>query len=179
MTNTFWLIQRGRLNKEGGPGLLGREGVVNLDYMGCAEFEWGAIPYTFWRMMHNFEEYTLFDSGVNVVGNRKLMVFGKKVEQEKIAEAIRDFINEPYHLKEYSELEKLVEVADITMPWTICLTRFWWCIDRKECGEWMAFLEEDSERICKAIQHDYQNWWLAKSEEERNQMYEKARTNRW
>ena len=27
----FWLIQRGRMNKEGGPSLTGQQGVVDLD----------------------------------------------------------------------------------------------------------------------------------------------------
>lgn len=178
MRNTFWLIQRGKLNKEGGSSLLGRDGVVNLDYMGSAEFEFGAIPYAFWRMMYNFEEYTLFDSEVDVVGKRRLLVFGKKSNQDKIANAIQDFVREPYHLKEYSDLDNLARVADISKPWTICHTRFWWCIDRDDCGEWMAFLEEDSEKIYSAIQYDYQNWWLAKSEEEREEMYKRAKS-RW
>ena len=178
MENRFWLIQRGKMSKDGGPSLFGRDGVVDLDYMGSAEFEFGAIPYAFWRMMYNFEEYCIFDSGVEVVGNRKLLVWGKKSNQDKIAEAIRNFVHEPYHLKEYSNLEQLVKVADITKPWTICYTRFWWCIDRDDYGDWMACLEEDVENVYSAIQHDYHSWWLTKPEEEREEMYKKSKS-RW
>jgi len=174
----FWLIQRGRVNKEGGPALTGNNGVVNLDYMGSTEFEWGAIPYAFRRMMHSYEEYDVFDAGVDVVGNRRLILFCKKQNYEKISEAIQEFIQSPYQLKEWSELDMITKVADITKPWTICHTRFWWCIDRGEYGDWMAFLEEDSERIYSAIKHDYENWWQVKSDEEKEKLYKEALT-RW
>ena len=170
----FWLIQRGKLNKTGGPTLTGKNGVINLDYMGSSEFEWGALPFSFRRMMYDFEEYGLFDSEVNVVGNRKLIIFCKKDNNKKIAAALRSFVENPYPLKEWSDLEKLVKVADITKPWTICHTRFWWCIDNSEYGQWMAFLEEDAERIHSALEYDYQNFWLPMPEEKKAQLYNEA-----
>ena len=170
----FWLIQRGKINKEGGPNLTGREGVISLDCMGSTEFEWGAIPFSFRKIMHDFEEYGLFDSEVKVVGNRKLLLFCKKDEKDKIASALRYFVQNPYRLKEWSNLEKLIQVADISKPWTICRTRFWWCIDKGEYGQWMAFLEEDAERIYEAIKYDYHNWWLTKTEKERAALYNEA-----
>ena len=39
----FYLIQRGNF-KNDEKSLTGSDGVVNLDYMGATEFEWGAIP---------------------------------------------------------------------------------------------------------------------------------------
>ena len=52
----FYLIQRGKFNRYG-EGLTGKAGVIDLDYMGSAEFEFGAIPRSFRRIMHNFENY--------------------------------------------------------------------------------------------------------------------------
>ena len=170
----FWLIQRGRLNKKGGPSLTGSKGVVDLDYMGSSEFEWGAIPRAYRRIMYHYEEYQLFDAGVDAVGNRRLMLFCKKQNYEKISQSIQEFIKAPYQLQEWSDLDNLIKVADITKPWTICHTRFWWCIDRGIYGDWMAFLEEDSERIYSAIKHDYENWWQVKSDEEKAKLYKEA-----
>ena len=172
--NRFWLIQRGKMNQEGGPALTGREGVVRLDYMGSAEFEFGAIPNSYRKIMHDFDQYQVTDTKVNVAGKRKLLLFAKKENSEAIAEAIRNFIDSPYKLKEWSDLEKLVKVADLSVPWTICHTRFWWGLDKNELGQWMAFLEEDSERIIKALEHDHQNWWMAMSEEKRDGLYQEA-----
>ncbi|MBQ9313761.1 MAG: hypothetical protein IJ220_01990 [Clostridia bacterium] len=172
--NKFYLIQRGKINKKGGPSLTGRDGVVDLDYMGSAEFEFGAIPYSYRKIMHDFADFTITNTKVKVVGNRKLLLFAKKESGELITEAIRNFIDNPYQLKEWSELEKLVKVADINVPWSICWTRFWWCIDKGELGQWMAFLEEDSKRIIEALRYDHQNWWMAMPKEKRNKLYQEA-----
>ena len=47
----FYLIQRGTF-KTTGEKLTGTNGVVNLDYMGSAEFEWGAIPKAYRRLLY-------------------------------------------------------------------------------------------------------------------------------
>ena len=68
----FYLIQRGKFNKDGN-GLTGRDGVVDLDYMGSAEFEFGAIPRSFRRIMHDFDSYVYTSTGIYTKDNNQLM----------------------------------------------------------------------------------------------------------
>jgi hypothetical protein len=178
----FWLIQKGDINKSGGPHLLKKNtekggsypGIVDLSYMGASEFGWGAIPRAYARIMNSYSDYHAIDSQVPIVGNRKLILFAKKDFSEKIKEELLKFIKKPYQLQCGSELQKLGTVADISQPWTILRAHFWWCIDRaSDLGDWMAFFEEDSLRILNALKHDYQTWWLNLSEKEREKLLHK------
>ena len=38
----------------------------------------------------------------------------------------------------------------------------------------MAFLQPHSEKLLEAVKNDYQEWWLAKSPEEREEEYKKS-----
>ena len=38
----------------------------------------------------------------------------------------------------------------------------------------MAFLQSHCELLTKAVKNDYQDWWLAKSPEEREEEYKKS-----
>ena len=174
----FWLIQRGNINIPGGPQLFSKRlekgqishGVVELSYMGAAEFEWGAIPRAYARIMNSYKEYVMVDSQLPIPGKKKLSIFVKKDFADRVIAELQKLVvgDKYYPLKEYSELETLVMVADITKSWTILHTRFWWCIDKgSPLGDWMAFFEDDSPRILKALEYDYNSWWIKLSPKER------------
>ena len=108
----FYLIQRGKFNKDGN-GLTGRDGVVDLDYMGSAEFEFGAIPRSFRRIMHDFDSYVYTSTGIYTKENNELILFSNQELSNEILEGLASFINNPYHLKEYSDLEKISRIANL------------------------------------------------------------------
>ena len=81
--------------------------LYQLHYMGSSEFEWGAIPKAFRRLMYHFSEYEVFNTGIYTPENDELMVFCKKSCSTEVIQSIRQYIDKPYHLKEYSELEKV------------------------------------------------------------------------
>jgi len=169
----FWLIQRGTFKKESPfvPG--GIDSIVGFDYMGSAEFEWGALPKAYRRIMYHFNEYGLHNTGIYTPEHEELLVFCKKDCSEGIIEAIKEYIAHPYSLKEFSCLDTITKSKKDSWDRKHC--DFWWCIDRNETiGNWMALLEPRRDLFNEIITANYHNWWLLKSPEERETEYRKA-----
>lgn len=167
----FYLIQRGQFNCDG-ECLTGRNGVVDLDYMGSVEFELGAIPKSFRRIMHDFDKYIYTPTGIYTKENNELVLFSNQASTDEVLEGLVSFINNPYHLKEYSELEKIPNSSIEDTGSKRLITNFWWCIEFNK--DWMAFLNSNRALFEKGINNDYNNWWLQKPEEEREQEYVKS-----
>lgn len=170
----LYLIQRGIFNSTGTSLTGRRDGVIDLDYMGSTEFEWSAIPKAYRRLMYHYSDYELFPTGIYTPEHDELMVFCKKDSKAQIIESIQQFINQPYHLKEYSELEKVPLAKKGDKSFDGRRTNFWWCIDTNESGDWMAFLKSYKPLFQKGITNDYNLWWLKKSPEEREEEYKKS-----
>ncbi len=174
----FYLIQRGEfkdykfLDSAFARDFLTVSNIVELDYMGSAEFEWGAIPKAYTRMLYNFLEYDFFNTGIFTPENEELIVFCKKTCSEAIINEIREFIEKPYRLKEYSELEKIPKATRDDKSYNGRRSDFWWNIDITETyGDWMAFLSPQKERLKKALEYEYNAKWIIKGEEEREKLY--------
>jgi hypothetical protein len=169
----FYLIQRGTF-KTTGEKLTGTNGVVNLDCMEATEFEWGAIPNAYRRLMYHYSEYETVPTGIYTPEHDELMVFCRKDCKEKVLEAILSFIKQSYSLKKYSELEKVPTAKKGDKTFTGRRTNFWWCIDTNGIGDWMAFLASSKPLFDKGITCDYESLWLKKTPEEREADYKKA-----
>ena len=167
----FYLIQRGEF-REDGVGLTGRNGVIDLAYMGSAEFEFGAIPRSFRRIIYNFNNYRYVPTGIKTKDNEELILFADKEISNEILEGIKSFIYNPYHLKEYSELEKIPNSSKDDNEFYKLYTNFWWCIEFNK--DWMAFFSTYRMLFEKGINNDYYNWWLKKSEQQREEEYVKS-----
>ena len=165
---SFYLVQRGKF-RNNGAGLTGRNGVVDLDYMGSSEFEFGAIPMSFRRLMYNFNDYDYKNTGVYTPENDELIMF---TDNDLNVNDVIYFINNPYHLKEYSELEKIKTSHIYETGFKKRRSDFWWCIDQGR--DWMAFLNSNRELFEKAINYDYNSWWLEKTKEQREEEYVKS-----
>jgi rhodanese-related sulfurtransferase len=173
----FWLIQRGSFNnlQETHTGLTGREGLVYLDYMGSSEFEWGAIPKAYRRIMGQFDDYA--HNVISDIKNYKgesLIVFCHKNKVDVIVNELKKFVNKPYRLKEHCGLESHITGEGF---WAKCDLKkdFFWSIDGKEIGDWMAFFGDDKLKpFNAAIKKDYNDWWMAKSKETREKEYKES-----
>ena len=167
--NQFYLIQRGTF-KETGNSIIGSNKIVSFDYMGYAEFECNAISKAYRRFMYHFPEYAIFHTGIYTPSQEELLVFCRRDFAEKILQSISQFIKNPYHLKTYSELEK-VPIAEKDAPYNYRRSNFWWCIDTELYGDWIAFLQPHLQQFMDAVKNDYQNWWQVKSRRQRNKEY--------
>jgi hypothetical protein len=175
----FWLIQRGTFKEETGKvltgkNLIGPNGIVTLHYMGSSEFQFAAIEKAYRRLMYHFSEYEVFHAGIYTPENDELLVFCKKSCSTEVIRSICQYIEKPYHLKEYSELEEVHKAKKGDTSYDRRHSNFWWCIDIKSYGDWMAFLQSHSEQLLRIVKESYQNWWLVKSPEEREEEYQKS-----
>ncbi len=163
----FYLIQRGKLKKEGNE-LFGENGIANLDYMGSAEFEFGAIPKAYRRLMYNFLNYEIFHTDIFTSDKKELIIFCRKEYSKEILKELKNYVYKPYKLKEYSELDNIyLKNSNKNLR-----SNFWWCIDCNNVyGDWMAFLDSNIIKFFKSIKNDYQNWWLSKPLEKREEDY--------
>ena len=184
MSNQFYLIQRGKFNSAdkvpSATALIGSHPdlcLISPDYMGAAEFEFGAIPHAYRRIMGQFDQYSL-ETVPDLVPTSGVPfnLFCRSDRRELIVEALKEFIEKPYRLKEFSNMDAQFRVnPDIHDPMYKyeIKTNFWWCIDIG-IGDWMAFLKPKEQQVKKALKKDYEEWWLMKPEEEREEKYKKS-----
>lgn len=196
MKNKFWLIQRGKFRDlDTATSFLGgrSECLIDPDYMGAAEFEWGAIPKAYRRILGQFDKYSLHITDLVTTGGVPFCLYCRDDRYDEILEAIKDYLyysNYPYQTKEWTNMhahftEPAGEWEKDHRKWQL-QTNFWWCIDVSpiECehewdnpvGDWIAFTgASDRQNAFKqVIQNDYDNWWSKKTPEDQAEEFNKA-----
>lgn len=184
MNDRFWLIQRGSFNDpKTATEFLGGSAkhLINPDYMGSAEFEWGAIPKAYRRILGRYEQYELIKTDLKTVRDVPLYIFCRSECYSLIMEQIRKLLdyNNNYPLKEYSSMQyHFTEKYSMYRGVKYMLrTNFWWCIDvartNTDVGDWFAFLgaTDRVNAIQRILDKDYKEFWMAKPEEERNKEF--------
>ena len=140
----FWLIQRARIGNTGRKGL---DGILELDYMGSAEFEFNSLPESLKRVRKDVNGQTLGDYDTDdlmICKGKVLTVFCKREQRQDVS----DFLiaccrGKGPRLKELSELQQWAHPK--TAKWT-CRNNFWWDIDNdwftweKNAGFELAFI---------------------------------------
>ena len=199
MKDTFWLIQRGKFrnNLDSAISLLGgsNSNLIDPDYMGAAEFEWGAIPKAYRRIMGQFEKYSLHVTDLVTVGGVPFCLYCRNDRYDVILDAIKKYLNERYPLKEWSNMFShftATPTDDLPLAKKQIKyerkTNFWWCIDRTDpdadvdhpykniVGDWIAFTgaTDRQKAFNRVINFDYTSWWLRKSMEEREKEYKES-----
>jgi len=117
-----YLIQRGTFRKEIGsnPGL---DSIVEFDYMGSAEFEFGALPTSLLRVRVNVDKYVLFNIGFEHV---LVTVLCKVEDCYEVEESIIGLAEDKYHhLKEFSAFDQFVKQDGYLKD----KYNFWWDIE--------------------------------------------------
>ena len=197
MITKFWLIQRGSFtaNLLKSDELLGssRNGaLVQGDYMGSAEFEFGAIPKAYRRIMGQFEKYSLHITDLKTNRGIPFCLYCRDDRYNEILEAIRIYLEKGYQLKEWSNMEAHFDPTP-TDKWSKetrkhdLRTNFWWCIDQADIddsrrnlfiynciGDWIAFTgaTDRQKAFKKVIQNDYTEWWSKKPIEDREEEFD-------
>lgn len=192
--NKFYLIQRGKFrnNLKTATTLAGSSDhhLIDPDYMGAAEFEWGAIPKAYRRIMGQFEKYSLHVTDLVTVGGVPFCLYCRNDRYEVILDAIKKYLNEPYQLKEWSNMcsHFTATPTDDQYIKHERQTNFWWCIDianpdadindtsHNIVGDWIAFTgaTDRQNAFAQVIDTDRTSWWLRKSEEEREKEYKES-----
>lgn len=172
----FWLIQRGKWNRYDKTqsefsGLTGNEGLIDLDYMGSTEFEIGTIPKAYRRIMAEFEQYELVKTDICNSNSVPLQLFCRKDRTNEIISELVNYIAKPYHLREFSELEKhmkpLERFEGKIIPYMTARTNFWWEVEMDIDCMFFFGVQDRTEIFKSIIVKDYNDWWLAKDEQKR------------
>lgn len=132
----IFLVQRGWVERQ--ENRKGLDGVVRLDYMGAAEFEWGALPASLKAIRENAAAYVTRDTGLKAKSGRALMVLCPAEDfdalrsfLERNSEKATDRLKEWLGLPEGLRCEK--QAPD-----------FWWDVT----NHWMAVL---GQKVAKLV----------------------------
>ena len=104
-TYRMWLVQRGDFKERSEK--TGIDKMITWDYMGSAEFEWGALPKAYGYIMENFCEYQMYvEKDMANANGVPLCIFCKRDEHKKIKATLDEFRKKPYGLKEYISFDR-------------------------------------------------------------------------
>lgn len=140
-----YLIQSGHF-KNNIHDIEGRKDIIELNYMGSAEFEGGELFNSTKRMLVNMEFYDFF-SFPNYVNEKEesLMVYAPRMYINHIANIVDRLANSSYGLKKYCTLNDVIRNYD-----QIFKTKddFWWDIE----NDFYIFFGEDHAHLIKEAQ---------------------------
>lgn len=179
--NKFYLVQRGNwnttINKENAKdtNFTGMDGLIRLDYMGSAEFEWGAIPKAYRRILAEIDQYSVVVTPFKNINGVPLCLYCRIDRAKETIQAIQSYINKPWHLKEWIHLNDHMARADHNS----IRENFWWAIENGI--DWIAFfgVQDRIDIFNAVIKNSYENWWMKKTEEERELDIKEAFNSIW
>jgi len=123
--NKPYLIQRAKFeNRDSKKGI---DAILKFDYMGAAEFEFGALPQSLNRVRQNISNYTQFEylftsqpAPIKIV-----TVFCKKEQEDFVPEILEGLACKKYKLKEYCDMHEWLNGK----AYLRTTNDFWWDIE--------------------------------------------------
>lgn len=114
-----WLIQRAKFdNNKGGTGI---DALLRFDYMGSAEFEFGALPKSLKRIRASIADYTQFQYSFKNYPAKVVTVCCKKEHADSVGEILEQLSDNSLRLKESVCLHYYVKSEPEEK-----YTDFWW-----------------------------------------------------
>lgn len=114
---TPYLIQRGKINTQ--YNVLDRiSNAVKMDYMGSAEFEYGALPKSLRSMQENKDKMIFYTSDLINKKNEHLIVYGN-IDQDNFnhyIDYIKKAANFDFRLKESIGMDEQINGFDVNEP---------------------------------------------------------------
>lgn len=98
-----FLIQKANFADQ--PKSTGLDSIIRLEYMGSAEFEFGAIPKSLARIRGNISEYDYTQYAFENSGTKIVTIFCRKDEVEQTTDYIQGLAENMYHLQESCDLK--------------------------------------------------------------------------
>jgi hypothetical protein len=122
---TPWLIQRMQKSYLDFQSIIrgfGRDGgnesrkliktFVQFDYMGSAEFEFGALPKAFDEMEKGIKQYAQFQFKLGPGGKHTIYVICKTVDKQEVIKFIQDEFEKPHHMQEWTYFRESLGEGD-------------------------------------------------------------------
>lgn len=151
----LWLIQRGRFKDVLRENITGIDSLLKFDYMGAAEFEFGALPKSLRRMieandgLYDFLEVT----SVKDKDKNTARVYCKREETSAVIEAVKTLSRNDYGYKEAALMNKYIKEGAESDDYFSC--NFWWDIEN---DFFIVFGDEKQELLQIAIDRMKEKW---------------------
>lgn len=100
--------------------------LLNYDYMGSAEFEFGALPKSYKRIRFNFNKYKVFNTGLKNYNGVPCYVLCKENIKDEVIDNIKELAKGEQRLKEYITFEH--HITKSKSSWSKPKENFWWDI---------------------------------------------------
>jgi len=115
-----YLIQRAKFeNRDFKKGI---DSIVDFDYMGSSEFEWGALPESLTNIRSQINEYTYLDCPIK---DKVITVFCKNSQKVDVKVYLEQLSENKMQLKEYSAFDSYInDEAGFRNK-----SDFWWDIE--------------------------------------------------
>lgn len=114
-----YLIQRAKFNYD--PYRNGIDSILSFDYMGSAEFEFGALPQSLKRIRNKITNYHQYEFTLN---EKKISVFCDNKDYTEICNIIKNLADNKYRLKEYCDFQHYIYFTPHMLR-----SDFWWDIE--------------------------------------------------
>lgn len=142
----FWLIQRCIFKSTKDRDLTGIDALLTYDYMGSAEFEFGALGDSLKAVCGKLDEYQHFSTKLHARNGKALDFFCLPEQHNDVLKFLQDEVKERHRLKERMKLQDAM-TGDVE-------TNCWWDVG----NHWFAYLGQANEqRLLKALQASAQN----------------------
>ena len=121
-----YLIQRAKVTSRSKADAKGIDSILEFDYMGSSEFEWGALPNSLKAIRANKEKYDYFKFDYDGV---EFTVFCEKGKETEIYNIIVELSKGKHRLKEFCDFEYYFNNPFKNPLKRDRLSTFWWDID--------------------------------------------------
>lgn len=158
--NLPYLIQRGEFKDTPEEDIVGLDSLISYDYMGAAEFEFGALFHALDHLCQNFKDFQVTKvNGVKDYDGQQCFII---CPEKEIADAITHVTSlvkdessirtkERVGLQDYVEGKYLIRNFD--------RVGFWWAFEgsfHQEETQWMCCFGSDAKRLVKALRAVYE-----------------------
>lgn len=136
-----WLIQRGTFKTKDTrtKRIDGIDSLISFDYMGSAEFEWGALPKALNRMIENWNDYIVVGTGIRDKRKRELFILCNKNKEQETIECVTHVSKNAYGYKEWCDMGWALGTVESKLFDPRNHNEFWWDIQ----NDWMACVSSD------------------------------------
>lgn len=122
-----YLVQRGIVKNR--DYKIGIDSIVEFEYMGASEYEWGALPDSLKRIRKNISEYTYLDVPIK---DKVISVFCKSEQKAEIKQFLEKLASGKMRVKCCSYFDQYVSPSEYERQWQKkhpLETNFWWDLD--------------------------------------------------
>lgn len=151
-----WLIQRCTMrlyNYENGIHTKKQFKDINdlsYDYMGSAEFEFGALPQSYKRIRFYFNKYKIFDTGIKNKNGVLCFVLCNEFIKDEVISNIKELSEDKIRLKEFITFKSHITKSEYS--WESARENFWWDI-KNDFMFWFG-AEDKNNTILEVIKND-------------------------